>query len=71
MNQPHLVDQISYDLKMGEDLTPKPTPDDLFKLLSRESNSKNFDNSFNYPLVIGKLNYMEKGPRSYIAYITH
>jgi hypothetical protein len=33
--------------------------------------SEPFDNSFNYKSVIGKLNYLEKGSRSDIAYIMH
>ena len=41
------------------------------KLLSRHSDSEDFDNSFNYRSVIGKLNYLEKGSRSDIAYIVH
>ena len=71
MTQPHLVDQILYDLKMGEDATPKPTPDDSSKLLSRHLNSKDIDNSFNYQSFIENINYMKKGSRSYIAYINH
>ena len=43
MTQPHLVDQILDDLKMGENVTPKPTSATSSKLLSRHSNSKNFD----------------------------
>ena len=33
--------------------------------------SKDFDNSFNYQLVIGILNYLNKGSRSNIAYAMH
>ena len=49
----------------------KRTPAASSKLLSRHSDSADFDGSFNYRSVIGKLNYLEKGSRSDIAYITH
>jgi hypothetical protein len=50
---------------------PKTTPAASSKLLSRHSDSPDFDCSFDYRSVIGKLNYLEKGSRSDIAYITH
>ena len=71
LTQPHLVDQTLDDLKMGEDVTQKPTTDTSSKVFSRHSNSRDFDNSFNYQSVIGKLNYMDKVSRSDIVYITH
>jgi len=71
LKQPHLIDQILEDLKMDEKTKSKPTPASSSKLLSRHSKSEDFDNSFNYRSVIGKLNYLEKGTRSDIAYITH
>ena len=71
MTQPYLVDQILGNLNIREDVTPKPTPYASSKLLSRNSNSKDFDNSSNYLSVIGNINYMGKGSRSYIKYITH
>jgi hypothetical protein len=49
----------------------KNTPTVSSKPLSRHSNSPDFDGSFNYRSLIGKLNYLEKGSRSGIAYITH
>ena len=48
LNQPHLVDQVLDNLKMVEDVKPKPTPAASSNLLSRKSNSKEFDNSFKY-----------------------
>ena len=59
------------NLKMGEDVTPKRTPADSSKLLSRYSNPKDFDKSFNYLSLIGNLNYMEKGSFSVIEYTNH
>ena len=72
MAQPHLIDQILKDLRMDDEKTkPKETPAASSKLLSRHSDSKEFDGSFNYRSIIGKLNYLEKATRSDIAYITH
>ena len=41
------------------------------QILRRDSDGDDFDKSFNYRSVVGKLNYLEKGTRSDIAYITH
>jgi len=71
LTQPHLIDQIIQDLKMPENTGSRTTPAASSKLLSRHSKSDDFDNSFNYRSVIGKLNYLEKGSRPDIAYITH
>jgi transposase InsO family protein len=72
LTQPHLIDQILKDLRLdGETVTGKTVPASSSKILSRHSSSEPFDNSFNYKSVIGKLNYLEKGSRSDIAYITH
>ncbi|GFH52929.1 hypothetical protein CTEN210_09405 [Chaetoceros tenuissimus] len=72
LSQPQLISQILKDLKMDEDRTnEKDTPASSSKLLSRHSDSEDFDKSFHYRSIIGKLNYLEKGSRSDIAYITH
>ena len=72
MTQPHLIDQILKDLNMnGDDVKIKDTPAALSRLLSRHTNSKDFDGSFNYRSLIRKLTYLEKATRSDIAYITH
>jgi hypothetical protein len=71
LTQPHLIDQILEDLKMGENTVEKSTPMSSSRLLSRHTGSEDFDASFNYRSVIGKLNYLEKGSRSDIAYATH
>ena len=72
LTQPHIIDQILEDLKMkDENVTVRSLPAACSKLLSRHSDSEDFDNSFNYRSVIGKLNYLEKGSRSDIAYIVH
>jgi hypothetical protein len=72
LTQPHLIDQILEDLRLDQDhVKEKTTPASSSRLLSRHSDSEPFDNSFNYRSVIGKLNYLERGSRSDIAYITH
>jgi hypothetical protein len=73
LTQPHLIDQILDDLHLNNDnVLEKITLATLLKLLPRQSDSKPFDNSFNYyRSVIGKLNYLEKSTRSNIAYIVH
>ena len=40
-------------------------------LLSRHSTSQPHNDSFNYRLVIGKLNYLKRGTSSDISFITH
>jgi len=71
LTQPHLIDQILKELRLEDNASIKETPAPSSKLLSRHSNSKDFDGPFNYRSIIGKLNYLEKGSRSDIAYITH
>lgn len=77
LTQPHLIDKILEDLNFGKDANgkwnakPKETPALSSKLLSRDSDGPEFDESFHYRSIIGKLNYLEKGTRSDIAYIVH
>ncbi|CAJ1929167.1 unnamed protein product [Cylindrotheca closterium] len=71
LTQPHLIDQILKDLNMQEDTATRPIPAASSKLLSKHSDSPEFDGSFHYRSVIGKLNYLEKGSRPDIAYIVH
>ncbi len=61
MTQPHLIEQILGDLRMlDESVKPRSTPAASSKVLTRHSQSPDFDGSFNYRSVIGKLNYLEK-----------
>ena len=72
MTQPHLINQILSDMKMTDDaLRTKDTPLMTSKITHRDPNGEPFDKSFHYRSVIGKLNYLEKGTRSDISYITH
>ena len=79
LTQPHLITQILKDLRLDKDEPLEKNASKKFnsipaassRILKRHSDSTDFDNSFNYRSVIGKLNYLEKGSRSDIAYITH
>ena len=72
LTQPHLIAQILKDLKMEDDkLKAKDVPCKSSTILTRGDGDKPFDRSFHYRSIIGKLNYLEKGTRSDISYITH
>lgn len=72
MTQPHLIEQILSDLRMSDkSVKPRSTPAASSKVLTRHSQSPNFDGSFNYRSVIGKLNYLEKATRSDISFAVH
>jgi len=72
MTQPHLIEQILGDLRMlDESVKPRSTPAASSKVLTRHSQSPDFDGSFNYRSVIGKLNYLEKATRSDISFAVH
>ena len=69
----HLINQILKDVNLYNqpNVKDKPTPVSSSKLLLQHSSSPDFDGSFGYCTVIGCLNYLDKGSRSNIAYITH
>lgn len=71
LTQPHLIDQILEDLKFRDDTEPKPTPAVASVMLGRHPESEDFDRSFHYASVIGKLNYLERATRPDIGYSTH
>ena len=72
LTQPHLIDQILKDLRLDNDrVTTKTTLESSSVLLSRHSTSHPHNDSFNYRSVTGKLNYLERGTRSDIYFITH
>ena len=62
LTQPHLIDSILkyLRLKKGESKC-KDTPMKLSTILNNSKDSPEFDQSFNYQGVIGKMNYLEKG----------
>jgi hypothetical protein len=72
MSQRHLIDQILEQLWLDkDDVVTKDVPMKSSVLLGRHVESKDFDTSFHYHSVIGKLNYLEKGSRSDISYVSH
>jgi hypothetical protein len=72
LSQPHLIEQILKDLRLdGENVTCKQTPAATSRILRTHADSRDFDRSFDYRSVIGKMNYLEKGSRSDIAYAVH
>jgi Reverse transcriptase (RNA-dependent DNA polymerase) len=72
LTQPHLIDSIVKELRLdGAQTKIKTTPAKSSVILKRHLDSKDFDGAFDYRSIIGKLNYLEKGSRADIAYITH
>ena len=55
----------------GDKVNTKDIPAMTSKILNRDPNGDNFDKSFHYRSVIGKFNYLKRGTRSDISYITH
>ena len=47
------------------------TPSMVLKIITKGICEKEFNKSFHCRSIIGKLNYLEKGSRSDISYITH
>ena len=72
LTQPKLIESIIEDLNLNQPSTKsKDTPMASSKLLSRHPDSTDFDGSFNYRRVIGKLNFLEQSTRGDISYATH
>jgi hypothetical protein len=71
-SQPHLIAQILKAWRLdGEKVKEKDTPAKSSVILNAGLGTKEFDESFNYRSIIGKLNYLERGTRSDISYIVH
>jgi hypothetical protein len=72
MTQPHLIEQILQDLRMmGGSVKSRSTPPASSKVFTQHTESPEFDESFNYHSVIGKLNYLEKATWSDISSAVH
>jgi Reverse transcriptase (RNA-dependent DNA polymerase) len=72
LTQPHLIDSIVKELRLdGEQTKTKAIPAKSTVILKRHTDSAAFDGSFDYRSIIGKLNYLERGTRADISYITH
>ena len=72
LTQPHLIETILEDLNLHRDnVSDRDVPAASSKLISRHTASPDFDRSFDYRSIIGKMNYLEKATRSDIAYAVH
>jgi hypothetical protein len=76
LTQPHLIDQVLSDLRLGGSDSKSPaavkdTPMASSKILHKYPESASFDGHFDYRSVIGKLLYLEKLTRPDIAYAVH
>ena len=72
LTQPHLINSILQDLRLkkGESKC-RDTPMKLPTILNKSKDSPEFDRSFNYRIIIGKMNYLEKGSQFELAYAIH
>ena len=70
LTQAHLIDQILQVLRLDHANT-QDTPAYSSAILKRDTKGIQFNNSFHYASVIGKLNYLEGGSRLDISYATH
>ena len=67
-----MIDQIIKDVRLeGDEVKIMNTPTASTKLISRHTDSPDFDESFHYRSVIGKLNFLEKSTRPDISYTVH
>jgi hypothetical protein len=72
LTQPQLIDSILKDMHLDKDnSTGHRLPALSSILIHKDSNGKDFTGNFHYHSIIGKLNYLEKSTRPYIAYAVH
>ena len=72
MCQPHLIQQVVDDLNLKkEKVKLNTTPMAASRILHGHPKLEQFDQSFNYQSIIGKLGYLDKGNRPDILYATH
>ena len=71
LTQPNLIQQILDDLGFTETTVGKPSPAPSTKLLSRDLEGPPFDKNWDYCVIIGKMNFLEKSTRLNIRYTTH
>jgi Reverse transcriptase (RNA-dependent DNA polymerase)/GAG-pre-integrase domain len=69
--QPQLIRSIVSDLGLQQNSTTRDTPALTSRILQKYDESPPHDENWNYRAVIGKLNYLEKSTRPYIAYAVH
>ena len=72
LTQPHLIEQLIADVKIKESVDPTKVPAFCTRIIGRGLDQPPHDPSlFDYRLVIGKLNYLEKTTRPDISYAVH
>jgi hypothetical protein len=67
ISQPHLIDAVLRDVGLTPKDSTRRTPGRQ-TVLGKDLNGVNFDGRFHYRVVVGKLNFLEKGSRPEIAY---
>jgi hypothetical protein len=70
MSQLQLIEKILKDVGLGQGANTKSTPCRQ-SILKRDLHGDPCKGKFQYRLVVGKLNFLEKGTRPEIAYATH
>jgi hypothetical protein len=70
ISQPQLIEKILKDVSMSQGSNPKSTPCRQ-SILQRDLHGAPCKGKFHYRSVVGKLNFLEKGTRTDIAYATH
>jgi hypothetical protein len=72
LSQPHLINDVLKELRLdGQNVAIKKTTVASSRTLCRHLDSQPFDEHFNYPQVIGQLNYLEKCSRLDISCAVH
>jgi hypothetical protein len=72
LSQPQLIKGILKDLRLdGKETKIKTTLSLSSRILTKHEDSEDFDGSFDYQSIVGKLNYLEKGTRADISYIAN
>ena len=71
--QPHLIDKVLQDVQLDDDGIgiKNMSAAAASQILLQHPDSPPHDNSFHYQSLLGKMNYLEKGSRSNIAYAVH
>ena len=72
LNQKHQIDRVLKDLSLtDENVKVKAVPCKVSKILKRDENGEDHDESFHYRSVIGKLSHIDRCTRLDISYIVH
>jgi len=69
--QPHMIQQILDDLSFQDSTTSKPTPALSSTVLDRDLHLPPMNPDFDYPSIIGMLNFLEKSTRPELAFAVH